>query len=271
MNETANKIKVAQLISTVVGGVAVGFNVYYAGKRANAATKNAEAANRNAEAAENGQITERFSRSVEQLGSPENATRTGSIYALERLANDSPKDHWNVMEILSDFIRQNSPLEGANQNDNDQSDEIKNTDFRTDIQAALTVIGRRNHDQDPDQKSKRVNLSRANLKGYDLSHSFLYYAYFRETILQEAELEGIVLQKANLISADLRGAKLGEAELQNAHCEEADLADAQLILAKLQQAKLSKAKGLTQCQIQQAEGDSDTELPAHLERPEHWK
>ncbi len=39
-----------------------------------------------------GQITERFSRAIEHLGDDRLAVRLGGIYALERIARDSPRD-----------------------------------------------------------------------------------------------------------------------------------------------------------------------------------
>ncbi|MFH1141500.1 MAG: hypothetical protein V1724_07575, partial [Chloroflexota bacterium] len=41
-----------------------------------------------------GQITERFTRAIQQLGDPKLEVRLGGIYALERIARDSPRDHW---------------------------------------------------------------------------------------------------------------------------------------------------------------------------------
>jgi len=104
---TESRISTAQLIAAIWGGLAVIFNLYYGAKRsevfAETAKANAETANansRNAKAAEDGQITERFSRSVEQLGSDKVETRIGGIYSLERIANDSPQDYWAIMETL---------------------------------------------------------------------------------------------------------------------------------------------------------------------------
>jgi hypothetical protein len=37
-----------------------------------------------------GQVTDRFTRAVDQLGHPEVDVRLGGIYALERIAKDSP-------------------------------------------------------------------------------------------------------------------------------------------------------------------------------------
>ncbi|GAA2788241.1 hypothetical protein GCM10010470_23500 [Saccharopolyspora taberi] len=49
--------------------------------------------------AEQGQLTDRFSKAVEQLGSDKPQIRQGGIYALERLARDSQRDHPVVVEV----------------------------------------------------------------------------------------------------------------------------------------------------------------------------
>src|SRR5215208_1920659 len=49
--------------------------------------------------AEQGQITERFTRAIDQLGSEKLEIRLGGIYALERIAKDSPRDHLQILEV----------------------------------------------------------------------------------------------------------------------------------------------------------------------------
>ena len=59
---------------------------------------------RRVRAAEEGQITERFTKAIEQLGQEgegKMAIWLGGIYALERIAKDSEKDHGPIMEILT--------------------------------------------------------------------------------------------------------------------------------------------------------------------------
>jgi hypothetical protein len=55
------------------------------------------------------QITELFTAAVDQLGSDNLENRLGAIYALERIAEDSVRDHWPIMEILATYVRQNAP------------------------------------------------------------------------------------------------------------------------------------------------------------------
>ncbi len=62
-----------------------------------------------------GQLTERFSKAIEQLGSGSLAVRLGGIYALEQIAVDSEELHWPVMEVLTAFLRESStaPIDSA--------------------------------------------------------------------------------------------------------------------------------------------------------------
>lgn len=53
-----------------------------------------------------GQITDRYTKAIEQLGSDKLDVRLGGIYALERIAADSPRDHPTVVEVLSAFVRE---------------------------------------------------------------------------------------------------------------------------------------------------------------------
>ena len=123
---------------------------------------------RRVRAAEEGQITERFTRAIEQLGDDKMAIRLGGIYALERLAKDSEKDHGPIMEVLTAYVRENAPAR-------ERDLEEEKTGFflpTTDIQAILTVIGRRettgnNRRNDP-LNLTHTQLYGANLKGADL-------------------------------------------------------------------------------------------------------
>lgn len=60
------------------------------------------------ELTEQGQVTDRYTKAIEQLGSDKLDVRIGGIYALERVARDSAKDHPTVMEVLTAFIREHS-------------------------------------------------------------------------------------------------------------------------------------------------------------------
>jgi hypothetical protein len=59
--------------------------------------------------AREGQITERFTRAIDQLGHARLDVRLGGIYALERIARDSPADRATIGEVLTAFVRSHAP------------------------------------------------------------------------------------------------------------------------------------------------------------------
>ncbi len=93
----------------------------------------------NLRVSQEGQITDRFSRAVDQLGSDDLTARLGGVYALERIARDSPRDYGPVMEVLTAFARQESALAtngAANLAANAQPVPVE-------VEAVFKVIGRR--------------------------------------------------------------------------------------------------------------------------------
>ena len=241
------------LLGLFIGGEAVIVNVYFAGRRADAmeetakatnrnadaANKNAEAANKNAEAANQKQITERFSKAIEQLASDKPEVILGGIYTLERIARDSEPDQWTIMEVLTAFVRQNAPIikENESQSPEDQEKFLK---LRISIRACLTVIAERKH---PDLENKYIDLTEVNisgfnlvgfkLKGFKLTGAYLTGAYLEGANLSGADLSGAYLSGAYLYKADLTGAYLYKADLTGADLTGANLTGAYLILANL--------------------------------------
>src|SRR5829696_2981635 len=71
---------------------------------------------RRVEITQDQQVTERFTRAIDQLGATDDKTgnprlevRLGGIYALERIARDSPKrDYSTIMEVLTAYVRENT-------------------------------------------------------------------------------------------------------------------------------------------------------------------
>jgi uncharacterized protein YjbI with pentapeptide repeats len=259
-------IETVKVLGLFISGGAVIVNVYFAGRRAeameetakatnrnaDAANKNAEAANRNAEAANQKQITERFSKAIEQLASDKPEVILGGIYTLERIARDSEPDQWTIMEVLTAFVRQNAPIikENKSQSPEDQEKLLK---LRISIQACLTVIAERQH---PDLKNKRLDLTKVNISGFnlygadlkgfnftgaDLTGAFLFGADLTGADLTGAYLSGAYLAGAKLTKANLTGANLEEAYLKGADLTKANLTGADLTGANLEEAYLKGA------------------------------
>ncbi|MEC5183941.1 hypothetical protein RCH12_001400 [Cryobacterium sp. MP_3.1] len=85
-----------------------------------------------------------------------------------------------------------------------------------------------------------------------------------------ADLVGGDLRSIRLCGADLRGAYLIAADLRRADLAGVDVLGADLRDARLEGADLSSALFLTQSQVDAAQGDGTTILPAALSRPRHW-
>ena len=94
-----------------------------------------------------------------------------------------------------------------------------------------------------------AHLQRADLHGADL----------RNANLQTADLHHAGLQRADLAGADLRGADLRGADLTGANLDGADLTGADLAGAVL-----TRARGLTQAQVDDAFCDALTVIPPGL-------
>ena len=223
------------------------------------------------EAIQQDQAVGGYTTAIEKLGSKRLQVRIGGVYALERVALDSPRDHPAVMEVLADFIREHSrekwPPRALELAADDELELAPDDDWdtrttRPDVQAAVTVIGRRNHRND----CRPVNLNRADLTAADLtdaqlsdarlSDADLANAYLANADLGDAQLARANLTNAGLIRANLQDANLCAANLTNADLLEANLAranltDAQLVRANLTSANLAGAD-LTDAQLVRA-------------------
>ncbi|KAM3092071.1 pentapeptide repeat-containing protein [Phormidesmis sp. 146-35] len=139
------------------------------------AEENLKTTQRNLLVSEEKQVTERFTQAINQLGSDKIEVRLGGIYALERIAKDSPKDHWTIMEVLTSFIQEKSPFTLKDlrmaATSSEQTEEESPTKITKAIQAAVTVIGRRSARNDPKEATQRIDLTQTNLESIDLSKS----------------------------------------------------------------------------------------------------
>jgi hypothetical protein len=199
--------------------------------------------------ARDGQITERFTRAIDQFGSEDPTVRIGGIYALERIAADSPADHAVVMEVLASFLRETVPVPSIDEPR--AMSAIRSARPPADVQAAATVIGRRNVDNDPLHRQRcsprggpnfpcLIDLSRVDLSGAELAAANL-----DNVNLASAHLSG-----ANLAFASLSGANLEFADLRFTNLRLADVTDAYMGYSVLGSTNLHQTDGLTCEQIE---------------------
>jgi len=85
-------------------------------------------------------MPDRYTKAIKQLGSDKLDVRLGGIYALERVAHDSARDHPTVVEVLTAFIREHS----HEQQQPDPGSPEPERSTQPDVKGALTVVQRRN-------------------------------------------------------------------------------------------------------------------------------
>ncbi len=181
--ELENKLRTT--LAQILGGAVILVGLFFTWRTVKAREEglrlSQESLERNWSLGREGQITERFTRAIDQLGNKELWIRLGGLYALERIARDSDeKDHWTVMEVLTAYVRgykRDEPFEA----------------IPIDVQAILTVLGRRTRTY-MDGEDNRLDLTRANIR--------------------KADLIGVNLVGASLIGVNLVGASLAGANLE---------------------------------------------------------
>lgn len=184
-----------------------------------------------------GQITDRYTRAVEQLGADTVDVQLGGIYALERLAHDSPSDQPTLVEVLTAFVRHRTARPHdtyEQQEDTDAATPLRLQERLPAVQAALTVLGRM-----PRRAHTRLDLSRLDLQGADLPEASLRDASFWRADLTDAMLIGADLSDAYLMDAQLTRASLGLADLSGAEVWGANLAHTDLESTDLTGARFS--------------------------------
>lgn len=252
---------------------------------------------------EQGHITDRINTAVEGLGAektvklagedektaPNLEVRIGAIYALERIAQDSNRDHVQIMEILCAYVRQNAPVPAEDdwpelemkESEDDrpleadwderlgtfrkEQDEKKATlKLREDIQTALTVIGRRSTRQRRLEAGRGVeaefpfDLPCPEYDGPDVDHDpAALDAYQKELDAWREKLVAYQGYRLDLRGADLRGVDLHQLDLKGAKLDGAYLQGSDLRQAQLQGAVLTGARlqgaDLTEARLQGAD------------------
>ena len=174
-----------------------------------AAQESAEAERRTLELTEQGQVTDRYTKAIEQLGSDKLDVRIGGIYALQRIANDSAQDHPTVMEVLAAFVRDHSRKQPSSDDAHSNDEEASFREFPADLQAALEVIGRRDASRDTRQiRLWGVRCAGAYLRDLNFSAASFFEADLTRATLVQGRLERVVFSSANLSGARLIHADL---------------------------------------------------------------
>ena len=272
-----------------IGGVAVLFGLFFAWRNVRTTQDNLRIVQGQLILSTQGQITDRLTNAINQLGSDKLEIRLGAIYALERIANDSERDHWPIVEILTAFIRTHAPWPPRS--------DVDLPARSVDIQAVLRVLRRRNLALEK-QPERTLDLRNVDFRGADLAGAQINDADLSGVHFETATLRGVHAKGANLWDArfgtdgalaaprtecseahfegatfrrvDLRRTLLQEAHLEGARLHEVDFTDAWLRRAHLEGAHITGATGLTTEQLEDAFGDQDTIIDPSIQRPQAW-
>lgn len=222
----------------------------------------------NYELSSEGQYTNRFSTAVVLLKDADVSVRLGGLYALERVAKDSPKDHKVIMEILAAYIRERSKAQkeefekkkiaDTNKTQSDQTDQSNqpesNVNFAdyeavnsyrmhekfedvmppADVQAAIEIISRRK--QENDAKDFAFDFTGANLIKASLSNNHL-----PKLILDGANLKGANFADSQLNDVRAFNTNLSFTKFYRARLYSADFYGANLVGARFDEAELNWA------------------------------
>jgi hypothetical protein len=269
------KRDVVQILAVIMAGVAAAVGIYFTWRGQDITKEGQEISRENIETTRQtaeeqlrltreGQFTERFPRALEQLGATDDSggirleIRLGAIYEFEQIARLSRDHHWPIMEILTTYIRNNAPRRA-------HEDTLEGRgSIQADIQAILTVIGRRSA-YHRDLELARIDLRDthlrwADLRGADLERARFHGADLRGALLRGARLRGADLKRANLERARLEGADLEGADLRGADLEGANLEGARLQVANLQEATL-RGTNVTEEQLAATRSLQGTTMP----------
>jgi uncharacterized protein YjbI with pentapeptide repeats len=231
--------------------------------------------------------TSLFTKAVEQLGTtrevketktvdgeektisrtePNIEVRLGAIYALERIAQDSERDHWPIMETLCAYVRNNAGLTAELPDDIEGTLDInkqiwpqqeknpakwidKLKPMRTDVQAALTVVGRRSikrvsFEHQLAQTTSNKEAYRLNLSDCNLNKAILRGLNFDHARFDRSSLIGAKFHDAQICGAWFLRSRLVGVTMERAVAIEAFFADSDLRAASLWSADMAFANFL---------------------------
>ncbi|MBL4807399.1 MAG: pentapeptide repeat-containing protein [Rhodobacteraceae bacterium] len=216
-----------------------------------------------------GHMTDRISKAVEQLGAektvwkdnkqwsePNLEVRIGAIYQLERIAQDSMRDHISVMEVLCAYVRSNASKA-------DDSYTKTYSSPREDIKSALTVIGRRSEQQIEFERTILRNKLKTEFR-LDLSKVHICGADLQNMNFENAKFSYSDISRSLVRRSSFRGALLFKTNFKNSYFSAADFE-----LALVFEANFTNADELTSEQIGHMFGNKTTILPKTISNP-NW-
>ena len=173
--------------------------------------------------AQQGQITDRFNKAIDHLGDDKTAVRLGGIYALARIAADSPRDASTVVEIFASFLRESTPALAAT--------------MPVDVRTTFGILGGAEWARGTVIDLRGCKFSGLQGERLDFSNALLDGAVFRECRLPETRFDG-----ASLVGADFSESYLRQCGFRGCNCTVTEFTDASLRGADFAEANVFGAR-----------------------------
>ncbi|MFF8036025.1 pentapeptide repeat-containing protein [Streptomyces sp. NPDC016626] len=155
-----------------------------------------------------GQVTDRFTKALERLGSSEPYVRIGGILALEQIVQDAPDQGSHAARVLNAFVCRHTESAGAPASLSSVQLPERPDEAVQEALRALTVPGARGGGAARAQVDlAKLHLAKVRLPQADLRNAVLSGATFSDAVLTGARLEGADLTGADLMRADLSDAR----------------------------------------------------------------
>jgi uncharacterized protein YjbI with pentapeptide repeats len=203
-------------------------------------------------------VTERYTKAIEQLGSKHTAIRVGGIFALERIGHDSERDRTTIVNVLTSSLYNELSAPAGKPGKPVLMAPAEESALMVALMR-LRKIGETNKLASYLKGNANLEnadlhgayLSEANMTDYplflanvseaDLSKAILRRAILFGTNFSSANLQDTVLSEADLQAANFSGANLRCADLTDANLNEANFSDADLRCANLRDADMKEA------------------------------
>lgn len=245
-------------LAQIIGGLCLILGLYFTSLQ----LRETQLTSSNNEAiARDGQITDRYIKAVQQLGTTDEQNlpvRIGAIFSLERIARESKTDYGPIMELLSAYVRDRSgpPLSEKQRNAlTGFRETMPFFDFST-LGEALDSKSKRSYvvtrDRVEDDSPTYVSMSWPNLIASEDTQAAMTVIGRRQLEYEDAAWHPIELRFADLRGLDLRGAHLEGADLEGTNLQDADLTGACLCGADLQNSLMDTTK-LDQADLRRAD------------------
>ena len=225
-------------ITQAFGGLALvvtlAITAFQANETRRTADKTQANVNKSFRLAEQGQVSERFSRAVEQLGAtsadrkPATDVRTGALFSLMRIGIDSEANRQPALLVVAAYATGNfvKPPSGRQVHECRADFRRQPKDVVTALRFVLHKIAAKLKNQD------RLGLRGAKLNGLAVDG----------LILNRFDLTGVEFRAASLRRAQFRDARLAFAQFNRACLDGADFREATLVGATFAGASLKRAK-----------------------------